>query len=85
MIGLTDEERAFLSYEGEATFSKELINRMVSRGLAVRTGECFHCDRPEGHCDCGGDFFDECVDTTDVGLLALRLDAAARSVGTVTA
>ena len=79
MKGLTPQERRWLTSDD---VSRELAETLEARGLVV-TGVCVICGRREADCapGCNGDIT---MPLTALGLLALRLDAAARATSTVT-
>jgi hypothetical protein len=81
--GLTNDERAALTED--ATFDDDLMDRLVERGLLrFAHHECCSCGEIYDECDCEG-YEQEVFDVTPAGLVALRLDAAARAIGLVSA
>lgn len=74
MRGLTNEERRALE-PGDLQLSEDLCEQLEKRGLLVES-DCEDCGALRGECDCPRQY----LETTALGLLALRLDAAARAL-----
>lgn len=76
MKGLTQEERDALTVDD--VYPDATIDQLVERGL-LRSNcyVCCTCGNRNDCCDCDGDEREE-FEITELGQLALRLDAAAR-------
>lgn len=79
MRGLTNEERWALRDDHKGVMSEEVFAALTARGLLVE-GSCCGCGMPVSLCPPECDCELGTTITTPTGLLALRLDAAARAL-----
>lgn len=75
MRGLTDEERLTLTTGDYVEVSADCNERLCRRGLLVPRN-CVDCGASHDSCACAWSYWDP----TPLGLLALRLDSAARAL-----
>lgn len=83
MKGLTEKERLALTVD--ETYPDDVIDGLVERGLLrLDCCVCCTCGDRNDCCNCDGDE-QEAFESTELGKLALRLDAAAKAIAGVAA